>query len=117
LRREYAAKLGTSGTAGIKSVDTGVGPRYLFAPGKRVLDADESLECATISTRVFVYQGQSITYVGEVQAPPAGFVDSGNKAPPLIEVSTQCGRVRSVWRVLPKLQQVMDYSDGYEYGE
>lgn len=89
---------------------------FYLVPGRHLLDTNEEETCATTATLLYVKNPQGLSYAGELQAHPAAFVQRTANALLDALVVKDCGKKMSLWQVAPQVRQLIDYSNGYEYG-
>ncbi|HEX7814322.1 hypothetical protein [Dyella sp.] len=94
----------------------GSGTVYYLIAGRQVLDSNEEESCATTATLLYVKNGNGLNYGGELEAHPAAFVQRTAGSLPDAIVTKDCGKKMSLWQVAPKTRQLINYSNGYEYG-
>lgn len=89
---------------------------YIFVPGRHLQDSNASDECATTSILVFAKTPQGITYSGELKNHPSSFVQNAATSSLDAVVSINCGKELAIVELTPKVNEVVTYSNGYEYG-
>lgn len=111
---------------GVTAIDTGVDDSvYLFVPGRALNDADaEGMSavgpekaCATVSQLVFVRSPRGVHYRVELPAKPMAYVADPDSPYPAVQVTTNCGAMMFIWRIEPNPSKLIDYQNGYEYGD
>ncbi|SFS13334.1 hypothetical protein SAMN05216570_2831 [Dyella sp. OK004] len=111
---------------GVAAIDTGVDDSvFLLVPGRALNDAEtEGMSavgpekaCATVSQLVFVRSPHGVHYRVELPAKPMAYVADPDSPYPAVQVTTNCGAMMFIWRIEPKPSKLIDYQNGYEYGD
>lgn len=120
--RAALKRLGDTGnavepTARISAIDIAESDSvYYLVAGRHLLDSNEEESCSTTATLLYVKDGHGLNYGGQLDAHPAAFIQRTAGSLPDAIVTKDCGKKMSLWQVAPRARQLIDYSNGYEYG-